>query len=778
MDSNGFIASDNSFEEINLWRAIRRNWIPAFLVTAGVFSVTLYQTTQEAPVYQSNSLILVANQVSVPVVNSEDDSSSDSSTNQVDSTEIEILKSPALLAKALKNLAPPYRDLPAHQIASNLSLSQPDNTNVLSVSYTDTDPQRAKAVVEALVFTYMDYARESQRSPVTNAIQFIEQQLPEARAALNQSSSSITRFRKNHNLDDPDTNAGAAAQTREQIKQQVDQAEIALLLTEQKYQQLQRQVKEVGQDPTTAITDSVLSQDSTYQTLLNQFKELEIQYAIEGTRFFPKHPVMQALKERRDEMKRLLENHVQNLIGFQTSQVASKAVASGSIQQNLANQLLQTRVDLLVQKKQFDELRKLQTQANSDFQRIVQLQQEYRELERQYQFNSQAVDGFLTKLQELRVREAQETSRWKVLEPPEVPTISIANPRRQLLVGLVAGAILGIGTAVLLDKADKSLKDIDQVKKITGLSILGVIPNVDLKSLMPQNRGIELSQRFDPFTEAIRSLALVLQFQKSAETSQSIQKIIAITSSIDEEGKTTITYNLGLALAELGQRVLIVDANFNQPAIHRVFNLPNTSGLSTAIATDIPWQELVKSGTSKNLENSLESQENTSSSSTISHSQIALNGSQSIFARVLTSPTATSIDQEDKNPQERYQKLVLSHPDILTSGPVPTNPIAWLASKKMRQMLEQWRKVYNYVLIDTPPLTELADAQSLTPKVDEVILAVNMERITHSKLTQTMDILCRNQSNMMGVVINSVNSKKGKTYQQFHQFFSFLKPRN
>ncbi|ACK73832.1 lipopolysaccharide biosynthesis protein (plasmid) [Gloeothece citriformis PCC 7424] len=755
-NENGFSSLENTCEDINLWRAIRHHWIPTILVTLGVFGANVYQTSQETPIYQSDALILVANQVSVPVVNSEDDSLS----NEVDSTEIEILKSPTLLAKVSKKLAPGYQDLGVHQIASNLSLSQPNNTNVLTVSYRDTDPQRAKAVVEALVSTYINYAKESQRSPVTNAIRFIEQQLPEARAALNQSSSALTEFRRKHNLDNPDSNAQLASQTKQQSKERVAEAEIALNLTEQKYQQLQRQITEVGQDPSTAIIDSVLSQDSAYQSLLTQLREIEIQYTLEKTRYASEHPILQDLKDRRDEIKRLLENHVQNLIGTQKSRLADKTVASGDIQQDLANQLLQTRIDLAVQKKQLNELRQIETQANLNFQRIVQLQQEYRELERQYQFNSQAVDDFLKKLQELRVREAQETSSWKLLEPPEVPTVSTANPRRQLLLALVAGSILGIGTAFLLDKADKRLKDVDKVKKIAGLPMLGVIPKVDQKSLIGKSQEIELSSKADAFTEALRSLALVLQFQKSSSHSQSTKKIIAITSSVDGEGKTTITYNLGLALAELGQRVLIVDANLNQPAIHQVFQLPNTSGLSTAIATDIPWLELIQSHSPKNLRIVSDCQENINSLQSSSQT-IAVNGTKSIFARVLTSPTAP-INQESGTLEQRYQKLVLSQPDILTSGPVPATPLAWLASEKMMQMLDQWRKAYNYVLIDTPSLTELADAQSLTPKVDEVILTVDMELITDSMLTETIEILRRNQSNISGLVINNLDLKKEK----------------
>lgn len=602
------------------------------------FAAVAYQTFEQTPTYQSNSLILVSNQTAVPVVRSEEASSSEEKVDL--STDIEILRSPTLLARALKKLAVPYNSLSVQQVALNLSINQNQDANVLNVSYTDTDPNRAKVVLEALVSTYLDYGRESQRSPVTNAVRFIEKQLPEAQATLNQSSSALTTFRKNYDLDNPDADAASAFKDKQALQQQTAEAEVSLNQTKQLYQVLQRQMAQAGQTTKTAVIDSVLSQDPTYQNLVSQLKALEVQYILESTRFHQNFPTVEELKERRDEMALLVQEHIERVIGGQKSQAANKILVSGAIQQNLTTQLLQAEINLEVQAGQLNDLRKLEARAATNFQRIVKLQQEYQELQRQNQFASQAVNDFLAKLQELQIREAQEISSWKILEPPYLPTEPTSPPlERGLLLGIVAGILAGVGVAFLLEQADHRLKGLQEIKASIDLPLLGAIPRADLRASTFRRSGVELSYRSDPFTEAIRSLALTLLFQKSSQQSARWGRTLAVTSSIAGEGKTTITYNLGLALAELGRRVLIVDADFNQPFLHKVFGLPNQTGLSTAIATEIPWQELVQAG-SPNCRGDISSSQGRHNASQESLGE-SLNGSSPIFARVLVSPCLT-----------------------------------------------------------------------------------------------------------------------------------------
>lgn len=178
---------------------------------------------------------------------------------------------------------------------------------MLSLSYQDTDRSRAKAILDKIVAIYIEYSEESRRSPVTNAINFIEQKLPDAQKALEKYSSALTNFRTQNNLDNPDNNVSLAYSAKEELEKEIDMAEAELSQLKKREQELKRQMEQIGQNPMTAIPDAVLSQDPTYQTLLQQLNNLEIQYKLEQSRYNSQNPILQELKENRDKLEQLLQ---------------------------------------------------------------------------------------------------------------------------------------------------------------------------------------------------------------------------------------------------------------------------------------------------------------------------------------------------------------------------------------------------------------------------------------------------------------------------------------
>ena len=701
---------ENQNLEINLPRALRNHFLVASLVGLGVFGLLAYRTIREPLKYQSDSLILIANQNTVPLVpplrEDNPDQKKDAQAN-----DIEILKSRALLTRAINRLGA-QNELTPGKLEDNLTLRQSKGTDILLVSYIDNDPLKAKEILEALVSTYLDYSQESKLSPVRNAIGFIERILPKIQINLKRSSEKITAFRKDNGLDNPDANAALAFQRKQEINQRLTEAQANLNQGQKLYQSLQSQANQVGQNSSKIIPSAIVSQDSTYQALVNQLNTIQIQYSLEGTRYLPNHPIMRELQERSERINQLIKERISQVMGL-----PKQVTSSGPIQQDLAVQLLKAQINLVDLSQRLRDIQWLKSQADLDFERIIQLQQQYRELERQYRLNSQDVDSFLTKLRELKIREAQEISSWKIVQPPSLPNVPInSNYWRSLLIALVLGILSAAAVAYLLEKFGQSIKEPEKIKELTSLPLLGQIPlakrvNPFLLNELPL---------VDPFSEAIRSLALVILGQKTSN------KTIALVSAIEQEGKSTITHNLGYALAELGQKVLIVDADLLEPNIDEICNLSNVVGLTTALSSDTSWREFIQ-----------QSQPKEQSNNSKASSQSSWSGSLSLQTLIST------------------KKPGYLSPDILTAGPSLLSPGAWLASEKMGTFIKQWQESYDLVLLDTHSLTGLIGTQSLLSKVDEVILIVRMKHLNRSQLNNAMEVLNRSQCQISGMVLNN-----------------------
>lgn len=738
----GYLASigtaGNSPDVLRFLRALRRRKFLALGTAVTVFAGVAAYTYTRVPIYESETLILIANRTSLPIVQTTDRAEEPTDLE----TEILILKSRPVMVRALKQLTPPDRTITAEQVMGNMAILPIANAGVLKVSYRDTDPARAQAVLSAIGETYVDYSLSSKRSQATNAIKFIEAQLPEAKRSLNNSAVAIREFRKRHNITDPDSYAAATSGGLQALKQRVQDLQITLKQSQRQYGELRRQV---GDEPQVALATAVLSQDPNYQRLITLYKEAETAYVLERARFKEAHPTVKALRVRRDKYLQLLEAQARGVLGNQNATASVSAPpteaspslselpqeplqADGlvqlkpsleplastprptaaqipqyqSLQQGLVTGLLSAQTNLSVQTVQLEALRVAEAEMARRFSQIPGLQQQYTEFQRQFAVNSESLNGLLTKLQELRISEAQETSPWRILEPPYRPGDPISPKTNQnLLYGLIASVLLGVGAALGRDFLDQRVQNVQEAKELTRLPVLGVIPKHEeqTESLRTSPTG---QYHRSAFKDSLRSLALGLRYLGSDKS----VKTLLLTSSIASEGKSTITYNLGLVLAGFGSRVLLVDADLRKPNLHALADLPNTVGLSTAIATDTPWQELIQ------CEN--------------------------------------------------------DNMDVLTSGPLPPDPVTLLASEKMKYLLGEWRQLYDYVLIDTPPTVGLPDVQSLAAHVDRVLLVLALERSVRSLISGALETLQASQARVAGVVVNLL--KKGD--QGYYPYYS------
>lgn len=295
------------------------------------------------------------------------------------------------------------------------------------------------------------------------------------------------------------------------------------------------------------------------------------------------------------------------------------------------------------------------------------------------------------------------TNTLTVVEPAQLPTVPTGTNRmRTLALAAAIGLILSTGTAYLLSYVDDTLKTPYDVKRSLGLITLGAVP--DSENGVSGAKPLMLSGSHSAASEAYRMLRTNLQF---AAVEHPLRTLL-VTSSAPNEGKSHTTANLAVALAQVGQRVILVDSDLHRPRLHKLFGRPNAAGLSTALLAE--------------------------------------------------HPTADGLLQPTDDPRLR----------LLTAGPVPPNPTELLGSARMRELLAALALEADIVLLDSPPVLILADALVLSALADGVLLVVQAWHTRRRNAKQAVDTLRTVKASLVGALINRVPTRGADGYYYYY----------
>lgn len=315
----------------------------------------------------------------------------------------------------------------------------------------------------------------------------------------------------------------------------------------------------------------------------------------------------------------------------------------------------------------------------------------------------------LNRLQLDLVRDSGNVIAIEAAVPPAYPI----RPRvaNNTLLALVVGAMAALGLVFLIEYLDDTIKSPDQIAEDTGLSTLGAIAYIDVPDTAPPGeRLITLMKPRDPISEAYRVVRTNLSF---AGVDGGLENIL-VASASPSEGKSTTAANLAVALAQTSKKIIVVDADLRRPTQHRLFDVSNNFGLTTAV-----------------LDNE--------------------------------SPVTTHL-QETKIPGL----------NILSSGPLPPNPSELLNSQRMQQIMQELAAEADYVIYDTPPALTVADAAILAPKMSGCLLVAKAGHTRREAFVDGVARLVKADALIFGAVINQLKrGQSGYYYDYYYQHYSY-----
>lgn len=733
-DLNTIPETDPGYGQLFAILIRRRYWIlSVFCIALALASV---QAAREKPTYKSSLQLLV--EPNYQSKNSQGGQAGEEKqlvdpTIQVDSaTQLNVMQSSKLLQKAVDLVHPQYPDLTVKDLRKSLTVAQLEagkgteaKTKIFEATYTSNDGTKTQKILKAVQLVYQDYNREQQKQRLAKGLAFIDNELPNVRQSVAKSEADLEQFRKNQNLIDPEVQAKTLSDSLNSVTQErrANQAQYEDALA--RYNTLEQQV---AKSPQEAIASSRLSQSTRYQQLLSEVQKTELAIAKERMRFTDNNPVLEKLVFQRQEQLALIKEEGQRSLGGSSELSGStgdllQKGQLGTTDLALVNQLLDVQKNILGFRAREQILAQKEQQLRAELARLPSILAQYNRLQPDVKLKRSTLEQLEKARQELSIEIARGSFDWEVVEEPQPGEKTGPKKLQTILLGAVVGLMLGGLAAFIREMTDDSVRTSDDLKKQIALPLLGttpVLPNsqkhspqLHLPFAKPQALEPAISgpiiklpfgkpQVLAPWTIEVihwppswESLDLIYKNIQLLNAVSTIKSLM-VTSALSGEGKSTLALGLAISAARLHQRVLLIDADLRNPTLHEKLNLPNECGLSTLLSS----------------ETTLPIQQNIHSSS--------------------------------------------SYIDVLTSGPLPQDPVNLLSSPRMGELIAGFEKTYDLVLLDATPVLGIVDAMITASFCRGVVLVARIGQVTRHELTEATTML--KKLNILGVVANGVES--------------------
>jgi capsular exopolysaccharide synthesis family protein len=315
-------------------------------------------------------------------------------------------------------------------------------------------------------------------------------------------------------------------------------------------------------------------------------------------------------------------------------------------------------------------------------------------------------DEFVKMVQELETQSqtAKPDARVIVEQRAKIPDEPVVPKKaRNLFLGVVLGGILGLGLGFLRDRLDDTVKDRDAVEQITGASTVGVVPFDKSRELEP---AISFESDNSAAAEAFRKLRTNLQFLSVDDP----PRLIVVSSSMPNEGKSTTAINIALALAEADHNVLLIDGDLRRPSLDRYLDLIGSVGFSTVLSGNASLDEVIQ--------------------------------------------------------ESRYPRL-----KVLTAGPTPPNPSELLGTLAAKNALRELRDRFDYVIVDSPPLLAVTDGAILAAQADGAIILVRAGKTKREQLNHAIGIFRGVGATVLGSILTMVPTRGSGSYSSDYSYY-------
>ena len=587
-------------------------------------------------------------------------------------------------------------------ILKGISISPVTDTNLVEVSYKSIYPRMATDIVNMLVDEFVRFTIETRYEATQQTSEFLNEQIAQLRDELAAKEKELQRYGEDKKLLSLNDKESSVVSKYTEVTKAYTDATLKRIKAEADLQQLRSYKIDA---PPQFISNPLI------QTLRSSYSQLKTEYDEKSKSLGAGNPEMIQLKAKMDSTKSELQSEIGKAIAALETDLRAAQSLEGSLKALQETQ----RADV--------------SRSNSDG--IL-----YRSLQVDIESKKSLLNQMVSKQEEAMVSARMTgmgTSYIKIVDRAVVPDKPFGPiPLRNAAVALILGLIFGVGFAFLADFIDNTIKEPEDMEHLTGLPSLGVIPQFAVNGTgrkygytsryrynyrygkarsaaeeekMAGVTEVELINHLFPrinIAEDYRTVRTSIMFSLPGKGS----KAMVFTSSSPQEGKSATVANLGISFAQLGVKVVVVDADLRKPRQHKIFKVKNTSGLSDYLTGRRSFDEII-------------------------------------------------------------QKTAIDSFWVVPSGPHPPNPAELLNSEMMKDFVRLLKERFDVVLIDTPPVMAVIDPVIVSSYVDSTVIVLRTGKAARKPVLRTVSELRRAQAKIIGVVFNGAKARVHTRYGRY-----------
>lgn len=569
------------------------------------------------------------------------------------------------------------------------------NSRLVDIGFEAKDPALSAKIANTLSRSYIDLNLETKLKATQDAMAWLNSRIVDERKKVDQAEQALLRYKERHNIitdfsKDVET---VTAQKLAAMNSQVTEAEVKRVEAETRYKQA------VELERTPEMLDSVpeVLNNDLVQKIKTMEVELQKKHSELSKKYGANHPQIVAIRNEQETLKARKAEEVKRVIN---SLYNSFKVAQAREQSLKASLNRQKGESFTLNEKAID----------------------YSVLKREAESTKEMYDLVIKRFKETSMTENIRTGNIRVVDPAETPKFPVSPKKMQnMLLGLIVGLALGIGLAFFLEYLDNTVKTPDDIKLRLKIPYLGPVPvlamaetdkrggkggNPKTREQKPEDDLITIGSPKSTASESYRGLRTSILFSAADVP----PRTILITSAAPAEGKTITSANIAVAMAQAGNKILLIDGDLRRPRMHRVFNVPRDRGLSNILAGTCGIDEAIIQTTIPGI-------------------------------------------------------------DIIPCGPVPPNPSEMLGSQSMLKIIETLRGRYDRIIIDSPPITAVTDAVIISRLVDGVLLVVRAGETHREIIKNGISLLQSANAHILGAILNGVNMGRDSYY--YYQYYYY-----